>query len=498
VKSTTCYGLIVTLTYLGLATVANAEVRLPALIGNHMVVQRGVSMHLWGTADPAERVSASFQGMTASGVAGDSGAWSIYLPPPKVGGPYSLEIRGNNVIEISDVMVGEVWVASGQSNMELEMAEVTHGQAEIAAANDPEIRLFHVQHTYSDYPLDDLQGASWTACTPQNVKDFSAVGYFFARKIQDDQKVPIGIVESSWGGTPVEAWISLSALAREPKLLPLIEAWAKLSETEAATIRTEAITRKRYDMAKTEANFQPAPPNNSGLHRWAPAYLFNGMIAPLLPMPIRGVIWYQGEHNADPIGAPLYERAFRTMIADWRDHWNQGQFPFLFVQLANFKATIDPGSWEVVRDAQRRTLSLANTGMAVANDIGDPVNIHPADKQDVGARLALAARAIAYNEQIEYSGPLYRSAIAERGLIRVFFDHATGGLTFQGQEAIGFEIAGSDGVYLPAQVAIEGDSVVLSNKLISSPEHARCGWSGSQECDLYNGAGLPAASFISN
>jgi sialate O-acetylesterase len=476
---------------------AHAAVRVPTLIANHMVIQRDLPVHLWGNADPGEVIVAVFQGASARTAPDEYGRWSLYLPAAKVGGPYDLEIRGTNTIQIRDILVGDIWVGSGQSNMGFNVGRVSNAAAELAAADQPRIRLFHVQQTASDYPVDDAPTATWTVCTPESVKDFSAVAYFFARKIQDDQKVPIGLVEAAFGG-PAEAWTSLKALSADASLMPLFQARAKLTEEETALVLRDKIWQSRTDEAKVAGKpLPPPPPPRAGLALFGPANLFNGMIAPLTSMPIRGVIWYQGESSSDPMRAPFYGRVFQTLIADWRARWGEGDFPFLFAQLANFKGA-DPVPWGLVRNGQLSALSVRNTAMAVTNDIGNPDDIHPTNKQDVGARLALAARALAYGEKIEYSGPLYRSLILENGKLRVWFDHAASGLAFHSKEPKDVEIAGSDGMFVPAEVKIEGDSLLLSSPQVAIPRHVRYGWSDGRPGDLYNGEGLPASPFISN
>jgi sialate O-acetylesterase len=328
------------------------------------------------------------------------------------------------------------------------------------------------------------------------VKDFSTVAYFFARKIQDDQNVPIGLAEAAFGG-PADAWTSLKALSADSSLMPLFQARAKLTEDETVSVLRDKLYQRLSGEAKASGKPLPtAPPPRAGLALFGPANLFNAMIAPLTPMRIRGVIWYQGESSSDPMRAPFYGRVFQTLIADWRAHWGEGDFPFLFAQLANFKGA-DPSPWGTVRNAQLTTLSVRNTGMAVTYDIGNPDDIHPTNKQDVGARLALAGRAIAYGEKIEYSGPLYRSATSEQGTLRVTFDHATSGLVFRSKGAKDFEIAGPGGIFAAANVKIEGDSLLLSNPQVANPVHVRYGWSGLPG-EFYNGEGLPAAAFVSN
>jgi sialate O-acetylesterase len=485
-----------------IAFCARADVTLPTILAEHMVIQRGLPVHIWGAAGPGENVSVSFRGETRSAAANPLGRWSLYLPPGDAGGPFELTVKAANTIALTDVLVGDVWVASGQSNMELPVSSAANAHAEIASANFPRIRLFQALDKVSDYPLDDIAArGSWAPCSPETVARFSAVAYYFARHLQQKLNVPIGLIETDWGGTPADSWTSLHALSADAALMPVFAEWARLNDNRA-TVMLERQKQERdwaRAAAKARSEGAAAPPRQwqpNGNNSWMPAGLFNAMIAPLTPFPIRGVIWYQGESNTSPERAPIYARLFQTMIRDWRRAWGQGDFPFLFVQLANFK-TSPQSMWPEVRDAQRQTLALANTGMAVIVDIGDPDNIHPTDKQDVGLRLAFAARAIAYGEKIEFSGPLFREATPEAGGLRVWFDHAQDGLNAKGGDLQGFEIAGADRKFVPAAARIDGAAVVVSSPDVTSPVYVRYGWADNPACNLYNSAGLPASPFRS-
>jgi sialate O-acetylesterase len=490
--------IVVALTVLGaLSAAVRADVTVPALLADHMVVQRGLPVHVWGMATPQEAVSVTFRGETKSCTADDDGRWSVYLSPGEAGGPFQMNIKGTNAIALSDILVGDVWVASGQSNMEFAMKWVTNADAEIAAAKYPKIRLFMVKQKPADYPLENVDTKGWAACTPETVTDTSAVAYFFARHLQQKLGVPIGLVESFWGGTAAESWTSLHALSADAALMPVFAARAKTLDTQATTVlrmqKEEREFQQAVEQAKAEGKPLPWRQWHPDFAAWAPAALYNGMIAPLTPFAIRGVIWYQGEANASPDRASLYARLFPTMIRDWRNQWGEGDFPFLFVQIANWNT--EPGElWPEVRDAQRRALALKNTGMAVTIDIGDPVDIHPKNKQDVGLRLALAARAIAFGEKIEWSGPLVRQVTREEHGLRVWFDHA-GGLMAKGAEVTGFEVAGADGKYSPAEAKIEGESVIVSSVAVPAPVSVRYAWAANPTCNLFNKDGLPASPF---
>ncbi len=476
---------------------ASAEVRLPKLLASHMVLQRGQPIHLWGWAEPDEKVSATLEGKTQSTITDGVGHWHIYLPAMAAGGPYRLAVAGTNQITLDDVLVGDVWFASGQSNMEMPLkgfpgnAVIKNSEEEIRNAAHKDLRLFRTPKRASDYPLPDFD-AKWTECAPETAADFSAVAYFFGREIAKDEHVPIGLIDSTWGGTPVESWISMNGLGSDASLMPVFAEWAKMADNSAE--REAILNAEKREDAEAKSAGKPAPIHDwhPDPASWAPASLYNGMVAAALNFHIKGVIWYQGESNARVSRANMYEREFPALIDDWRSHWSEGNFPFLFVQLANFGAR-PIESYETIREAQRRTLALVNTGMAVTIDIGTPGNVHPPDKQDVGARLALAAEAIAYGKHIEYSGPLFRETSVDGSALRVWFDHATGGL----KGTSGFEIAGADHHFVPATARIDGDAVVLSADSIASPQYARYGWANAPTVNLVNGEGLPASPFTS-
>jgi len=490
--------------FVAFAIPVSADATLPALLADHMVMQRGLPVHVWGMAAPHEAVSVSFRGETKSSTADDDGRWSVYLSPGEAGGPFQLTIRATNTIVVNDILVGDVWVASGQSNMEFPMTGLANAQTEIAAAQYPKIRLFTVKHKPADYPLENVDSKGWAACTPETVADTSAAAYFFARHLQQKLGVPIGLVESYWGGTAAESWTSLQSLSADAALMPVFAERAKAVAAESTVVLQAQREELEYQqaVAQAKADGKPLPWRrwHPDFAAWAPAALFNGMIAPLTPFAIRGVIWYQGEANSGP-RASLYARLFQTMIRDWRNAWGEGDFPFLFVQIANWN-TSPEALWPEVRNAQRQALALRNTGMAVTIDIGEPDNLHPKNKQDVGLRLALAARAISYGEKIEWSGPLYRQVAQEDHALRVWFDHAGGlmakGAAAAGQatgEVTGFEVAGPDGKYSAADARIEGESVVVSSAAVLRPVSVRYGWAASPNCNLFNKEGLPASPF---
>jgi sialate O-acetylesterase len=475
---------------MALPLVAFADVSLPAILAEHMVIQRGLPVHIWGKAAPDEAVTVVFHGETQATKADGLGRWSVRLAPVEAGGPFELSVKGNNTIAFHDILAGDVWVASGQSNMEFKLRQGDNAAQEAAAAKYPKIRRILISRKVAEYPMDDVTVQPWMESNPETAPNASAVAYFFARHLQEKEGgVPIGIIESFWGGTPVEAWMSLRAIGEDPGLMPIVSEWAKSVEAFPVAMAQYESRLKSWK----DGTPRPAKPETGPGGSWEPAGLYNAMIAPLTPYPIKGAIWYQGESNASPARAPVYARAFQGMIRDWRRAWGEGDFPFFFVQLANFKAN---PSWPEIREAQRQTLSLVNTGMAVTIDVGNPTNIHPTDKQDVGLRLALAARAVAYGEKIEYAGPMFRQAARECGSMRVWFDHAEG-MTAKGGDLKGFEVAGANGKFSRASAKVEGSTVVVWSPEVAEPSMVRYAWADNPECNLYNGAALPASPFRS-
>lgn len=628
---------------LATAFAASADVRLPAIIGSNMVVQSETEAPFWGWADPGELVTLTPDWPGAAAVqttANESGKWTCTITTPEAGGPYSIAVSGKNALELTNVLVGEVWLASGQSNMEWPMRATDNAEAEIAAATDGNIRLFLVQNAIAPAPQDDCTG-QWVECSPETVRSFSAVAYFFGRDLRASLGVPVGLIGSEWGGTPAESWTSVEGLASFPQYKPGLEMMRMLREdadaleqqyqSELAAWKAKFAKSEQLNWTKTDfdasgwktveqpanwsspdlANFDgtvwcrrtveipeawagreltlelgpvddqdetffngvsvgetrganqwnsprrytvpaklvkagpavvavsvldtgggggmhgnpaqmfiapkghsesetvslagewsyqkgasasdiPPQPQRRGMTAGTPTALYNGMIAPVKPFAIRGAIWYQGESNRG--AAYTYRDLFKAMIQDWRAKWGT-EFPFYFVQIAPFTYGGDNGQTAELREAQLMALGLPNTGMAVTMDIGNPRDIHPRNKQDVGHRLALWARAKTYGETgIEYSGPLYRDVVASGSQIIIRFDHAAG-LNARGGALKGFEIAGEDKVWRAAGATIEGDSVILSAYGIAKPVAARYGWDDDDEPNLFNGAGLPASPF---
>jgi sialate O-acetylesterase len=484
----------------------SAEVTLPKILSSHMVVQRDLPVHIWGLAPPGQGVSVTFRGETHSTKAGQLGRWSIYLSPGVAGGPFQLIVQGApmapggtsasaQTITLDDILVGDVWVASGQSNMEFEMRKAATADEDLPRAANARIRLLTVKRRASEYAQDDADTDGWATSTPDTAKDFSAVAWYFAREIEEREHVPVGVIDATWGGTVAEAWTRLAALGEDAALAPLFVSWGRMTERESDALLADKEEQQQIEEAKAQGKPEPKFPWHPDLPSWGPGQLYNGMIAPLTPFPIRGVIWYQGESNSQLVRAPLYKRIFSTLIEDWRRQWGVGDFPFLYVQISSFTST-PIEDWAVLREQQLKTLELRNTAMAVTIDIGNPDNVHPTDKVDVGLRLARAARALSYGESIEYSGPIYRQATPEGNAIRVWFDH-TQGLTAKGGALTGFEIAGVDGKFSPATATIEGATVLVTSPSVSEPVFVRYGWANSPQCNLFNGEGLPASPFTS-
>jgi sialate O-acetylesterase len=482
---------------LTLATGLQGAVKLPALVSDHMVLQAGMPVRIWGTADPGEAVRVSVQGQTVAANARENGKWEAWLRPLSAAGP--LEITVNDVT-IHDVLVGEVWVGSGQSNMEFALQTAVNHDQEIANANYPLIHIFKVRRVVADTPADDVQ-AKWEVCAPGTIPRFSAVEYFFGRHLHDTLHVPMGLIESDWGGTPAQSWTSKEALAAEPALKFISDDWEKvLANYPTAKQRYDQQLENWNKAVETAKNEGKTPPNRPGLpagpgHPNTPAGLYNGMIAPLTPYAIRGVIWYQGESNASESHAYRYRRLFGTMIEDWRNKWGEGDFPFLFVQLANYKSN---QWWPVLRESQTETLRLQNTGMAVAIDVGESTDIHPKNKQDVGKRLALAALHVAYGKPVEYSGPVFERATPEGAAMRVYFSHADGMQPRGGAALTGFTVAGIDGNFVPAEAKIVGNTIVVTSPQVAAPTAVRYAWADDPVCNLVNQAGLPAGPFRSD
>ena len=490
---------LVVLVVLALAVCATAEVRLPAIIGSNMVVQREALVPIWGWADAGEAivVRGCWQDAWTATQADDQGKWQVELETPAGGKTCQITIKGSNTIELENVLIGEVWVASGQSNMQWPVSASNNAEQEIAAAKYPEIRLFYVTRKTADTPQEDCEG-TWEVCSPETVGRFSAAAYFFGRTLHRELDAPIGLINTSWGGTPAEAWTRREMLEADEDFMPIVERFeAALKDYPAALERHKKAVEQWEQQAreaKEAGKKAPRRPRFGHLgdpgHPHRPATLYNAMIAPLIPYRIAGAIWYQGESNASR--AYQYRTLFPTMIENWRCDWGQGQFPFYFVQIAPYK-----GQTPEIREAQLIAhRSTPNTGIAVTMDIGNPDDIHPRNKQDVGKRLALWALAKEYGaERLVHSGPLYTHYYIEGPKIRLFFEHTGSGLVADGGDLTHFVIAEQDGEFVPAKARIEGDTVVVWSDAVEQPAAVRYGWENAAEPNLFNKEGLPASPF---
>lgn len=488
-----------------------AEVTLPHVIGSNMVLQRDMQAPIWGWAAPGEEVnitlSAEAEGVepisTTTAVADAEGNWQVKLPAMAAGGPYTLRIKGSNTLELTNVLFGEVWVCSGQSNMQWSVNASKDNEAEIAVAMYPKIRLFYIPRVPSGLLQKDVE-ADWYETTPETISNFSAVAYYFGRKLYKNLDVPIGLINTSWGGTRIEPWTPPVGLAGVPALAAINKEVediqtnyrAQLPEKMDAIEAWIAETRKALE---NNAQLTQMPDNTHPLrHQGRPTALYNGMVHPIVPYAIRGALWYQGESNLRD--GMLYHEKMKALINGWREVWGQGDFPFYFVQLAPFNyggRNASPFFLPQIWEAQTATLALPNTGMAVTTDISNLRDIHPRNKQDVGRRLALWALAKDYGrDDVTYSGPLYKSMAVDGDTIRLTFDHVGSGLTSRDEEPLTwFQIAGEDKQFVEAEATIDGDTVVVSSDAISNPVAVRFGWHQSAEPNLINKEGLPASPF---
>lgn len=620
-----------------------ADVKLPRIFSSNMVLQQGIEIPVWGWADKGERITIEFNNNTIRTRADNTGKWKVELPVQEYGGPYNLTVKGKNILVFENVMIGDVWICSGQSNMEWRVDQTINADVEISNADYSNIRLFTVPQTVAQFPNDDISRGEWEECSPETIGDFSSVGYFFGRNLYNELNIPIGLIHTSWGGTVAETWISSETISEDPDFKELLDklqqmnmdkykeerlekiskifdgeipnedkgivdgkpVWSALDYNDGdwKTIQTPkyweqqgyinidgiAWYRKEIqlnedqtnsnltlhlgkiddsditfmngiEIGKTENEYskdriytidkkylQPGKNmivvrvddtgGNGGI--WGdpeeqflaigdekmnisgdwkfkiskatvatvniepnsyPTLLFNGMINPILPYGIKGAIWYQGESNADR--AKQYQRVFPNLINDWRKHWNQGDFPFFFVSLANYMQSVDQpaeSSWAELREAQTKTLSLPNTGMALAIDIGEANDIHPKNKQDVGKRLALNALKITYNRDLVHSGPMYKSVNFNEGKALISFTETGSGLKIKDKYGYikGFSIAGSDKKFHWAKAEIvDNKTIVVYSNNVKNPVAVRYGWANNpDDVNLYNQENLPANPF---
>ena len=529
---------------------SQAKVRLPAVFSDHLILQRKAEVSVWGWADVDEKITVEFAGQKKSAIADAHGKWLVKLDSLAASAePCELTVTGkDSSVKISDVLVGDVWLAGGQSNMGFPLNSAHNAKEELPKATDPLLRFFRVKTKTAAEPQNDCTG-NWELSTPETAKNFSGVAYFFAREIRRDQNVPVAVLQAPWGGTDIETWISLEGLRENPALKNPLTRWEKaLADYQKILADPTPVKNYENDLKQWQKEVQPAfdaatkkynadkdagkevgpkpqptrpeptNPDPMGMpspsrRPSTPTVNFNGMIAPLVPYAIRGVIWYQGENNG--ARGLEYRELFPRLIEDWRNHWTKSRgedFQFLFVQLpCNGKdpAPVAESGWPWLREAQLLALQkVPRTGMAITIDVGDPNNVHPTDKIDVGERLALVAQKKVYGEDVVASGPLFQDFKIEGNKIRIHFSETGSGLTigqqpwlargntaFPKDQLIGFFIAGEDKKWFAADAKIEGESVIVCSDSVSKPVAVRYGWANSPRCNLYNKEGLPASPF---
>jgi len=464
---------------------------LSPLFTDHMVLQRDKPIRIFGTADAGQKISLLFAGVEKSAIAGPDGNWSAEFAPMEAGGPYELTVLNGSTIRIQDILVGEVWLCSGQSNMAFPLKREKNNKTEIPGAAHPEIRLFNFNAVawpgngeFSEEEMrktnrgEYLIAGPWQECTPETAAEFSAVAYYFGKELNKMLNVPIGLIHNAIGGSNTESWINRKTLESHPEFVNMLTDWLHNEQVQ------------EWCRIRAADNLQKSD-NPNQLHPFAPSYLFGTGISPLQNFPFRGVIWYQGESNAEKI--EQHEELFTTMVTDWRQFLGNGDLPFFYVQLSSMNRE----TWPEFRDSQRRLMSqIPNSGMVVTSDIGNPTNVHPKNKKDVGYRLSLWALSKVYGFDLEYSGPLYRSKEIHNKKVILFFDHSTSGLSTAGGDKLrGFEIAGEEGIFRPAKVKISGSTVQVSGKNIPHPKNVRYGWMPYTDANLINWEGLPASTF---
>lgn len=511
--------ILMIITLLGTQTL-QADVKLNRVFGNHMVLQQNQPIRIFGTANPGEKITVKLANQAAVAMANDDGRFQVELPPMKADGQsHTLTVAGKNRITLTDVLLGEVWICSGQSNMEWSVGGSLNAKQEIAAADHPQLRLFDVPgHVQGPVPLEDPRG-SWKICSPKTISGFSAVGYYFGRALQKELNVPVGLVGTNWGGTRIEPWTPPVGFKQVPQLKDYVENLDAINPANPAGKASHNryldnvekwLQQSRANLAKGQAIGNPPRLNLSP--KGGATYIYNGMVHGLIPLSVKGAIWYQGESNA---GDGLrYEYLKEALVKGWRTVFENEKLSFYWVQLANFQNPSDNpagGGWGPVREGQRRALRLPNTGMAVIIDIGEARDIHPRNKQDVGARLALQALAKDYGRDLVYSGPLYQKMKIEGNKIRISFTQIGGGLmtgSKQGleptqettdSELTHFAIQDQQGKWHWAKAKIDGETVVVWADGVSQPQHVRFGYqSNPLGINLYNRAGLPASPFTTD
>ncbi len=483
---------------------ALGDIRVPTIIGPHMVLQRDQKDRIWGWADPGEEVTVKINGQTHSTKAGGDGSWQVMLDPMQSSGPYTLSVQGKNTLELDDVLVGEVWICSGQSNMQWPVAAAKDFDLEMNTANQPRIRLISVPQLGTQEPQKNFVG-KWQVCRPDTVGGFSAVGYFFGRRLHATLDVPVGLINNAWGGSACEAWIRRDLLAADQKFAPLLRHWEELENNypraKAEYESKMSMWRAAVAQAKTEGEKPPPEPENPGnLMRgnFRPGNIYNGVLKPTVGFGIRGVIWYQGESNAGR--AYQYRELFPLLIKSWRDEWGQGDFSFYWAQLADFlPEALEPkeSAWAELREAQTMTLNLPKTGQAVIIDLGEAQDIHPRNKQDVANRLARWALARDYGLHVACESPRFKALQQNGNKVLLQFDHVGTGLKAADvAEPRGFAVAGDDRKFVWAKARIVGPATIeVWSDSVLHPVAVRYAWADNPVCNVYSTLGLPLTPF---
>ena len=503
-------GFAIALLFWTLTPRLSADVRVPHVFGNDMILQQQMDVPIWGWASPGESVTVKIAGQEVTAIADAKGNWRVKLAPLSAPGPYILTIVGKNTLQFTNVAVGEVWLCSGQSNMDFGMNQVRDAKAEISKANFPQIRLLDMFYKTAPSPENDAD-VHWKICTPTNLatggffnSGFTAVGYYFGRELHTNLNVPVGLIKSAWGGTRIEPWTPREGFELHPQFAEIVKKIDSATPKYKVAIK-RALPEYEKWLAKSKKAVSndvavPEPPawpkhelNDSG----QPTGIYNGIVHPLVGFAMRGAIWYQGESNRGD--GPTYTERMKALIDGWRKIWREGNFPFYYVQIAPFRYGDNPEETMRIWEAQLNALSITNTGMAVTTDLVDNIaDIHPHNKNDVGHRLALWALAKTYGRtDLIYSGPLFESASADGNKLRLKFKYAADGLKSRdGKPLTWFEVAGADGKLQKANASIEGkDTIVVSSSEVTAPTQARFGWNQEAMPNLVNSAGLPASPF---
>jgi sialate O-acetylesterase len=485
---------------------AHADVTLPAIFSDHMVLQRDMPNRVWGWAAPGETVTVRLATESRSAETDATGRWRVELGALPAGAPTSLTVQGKNTLVIQDVLLGEVWMCAGQSNMAMTVAQAQNAPQEKAAAEYPTIRMFTVTSGASPEAQTRCAG-KWEVCSPASVEAFSATAYFFGRTLHQTLGAPVGLIHASTvSGSPIESWTGLPSMAKKPELQTLLKAWEKevalhaAPETAAKFEAETAAWKLTVETAKAENKPAPRAPVRAGKSprdQNRPGNLFNGKIAPLAGYGLRGAVWYQGETNT--ANGALYATQLPLLVGDWRAAWGRDTLPFLWAQLPGYgkrnAQPVETSGWALVRDAMRKSLAVPHTAMSVNADLGEETDLHPKNKQEIGRRLALCALAKVYGQDLPFSGPLYEKHEIIGGEIHVRFQHAQGGLVSKDNALRGFAVAGGDRKWVKANATVQGDRVVVSSPEIHEPEAVRYGWTNYPDGNLTNTSGLPASPF---